>query len=172
MQEAVYTHQTDHVMDCHAHVIVHQFGEQKYLVDFLVQEKWRVRETKRGFECFLVHLSDSIIVLWPSSFTLISSKYLVCVFSVIGEDGVISESHPLSDSVLSCIPTEVGLWRQQVVYSCLDASQQYLAVGSVQGYVWVVDLQSSRLLREFNVSRLRVKSTITSSEAVVHLGLL
>ena len=72
--------------------------------------------------------------------------------SVVGEDGVISESHPLSDAVLGCIPTEVGLWRQQVVYSCLDASQQYLAVGSVQGYVWVVDLQSARLLREFSVS--------------------
>lgn len=68
---------------------------------------------------------------------------------VIGDDGVVSEGRPLS---VHCLPAEVGLRRQHVEYTCIDASQQFLAVGSVQGYVWVVDLKTSRLLREFNVS--------------------
>lgn len=67
----------------------------------------------------------------------------------LGEDGVVSEGHPLPDNLL---PSDVGLRKQAVVYSCLDASQYYLVVGSVQGYVWVVDLKSMSLLREFSVS--------------------
>ena len=67
----------------------------------------------------------------------------------LGEDGVVSELHPLPEGLL---PSEVGLRKQSVVYSCLDASQQYLVVGSMQGYVWVVDLKSMCLLKEFNVS--------------------
>lgn len=67
----------------------------------------------------------------------------------VGEDGVFSEGRPLPTT---CLPVEVGLRRQAVEYTCIDASQQFLVVGSAQGYVWVVDLQSSRLLREFSVS--------------------
>jgi hypothetical protein len=67
----------------------------------------------------------------------------------IGEDGVVSEGKPLPTNSL---PVEIGIRRQGVVYTCIDASQQFLAVGSVQGYVWVLDLLSSKLLREFNVS--------------------
>lgn len=59
-----------------------------------------------------------------------------------------SEGRPIP---VQCIPTEIGLRRQVVEYTCVDASQQFLVVGSAQGYVWVVDLQSSRLLREFSV---------------------
>ncbi len=68
---------------------------------------------------------------------------------VIGKDVVVSEGRPLP---VKSIPVDVGLRRQAVEYTCVDASQQYLIVGSAQGYVWVVDLQSSRLLREFSVS--------------------
>lgn len=67
----------------------------------------------------------------------------------LGDDDVVSEAHPLPDNLL---PREVGLRKQSVVYSCLDASQYYLVVGSMQGYVWVVDLKSTSILREFNVS--------------------
>ena len=67
----------------------------------------------------------------------------------VGEDGLFSEGRPLP---INCLPLEVGLRRQAVEYTCIDASQQFLVVGSAQGYVWVVDLQSSRLLREFSVS--------------------
>ena len=66
----------------------------------------------------------------------------------LGEDGVVSEAHPLPVDLL---PSDVGLRKQPVVYSCLDASQHYLVVGSLQGYVWVVDLKSMCLLRAFNV---------------------
>ena len=45
-----------------------------------------------------------------------------------------------------------ALRRHTVVYSCLDVSEQHLALGSEQGYVWVVDLASGKLLKEFNVS--------------------
>lgn len=67
----------------------------------------------------------------------------------LGDDGVVSEAYPLPDGLL---PTDVGLRKQTVVYSCLDASQSYLVVGSMQGYVWVVDLKSKCVLKEFNVS--------------------
>ena len=62
---------------------------------------------------------------------------------------MLNEGRPLP---LHCLPVEVGLSRKPVEYTCIDASQQFLAVGSNLGYVWVVDLQSSRLLREFSVS--------------------
>ncbi len=67
----------------------------------------------------------------------------------IGEDGVVSEGRPLQ---LHNLPTELGIRRQPVNYTCLDASQQFLVVGSSQGYVWVLELHSLRLLREYNVS--------------------
>lgn len=67
----------------------------------------------------------------------------------IGEDGVVSEGRPLT---LHNLPVELGIRRQPVSYSCIDASQQFLAVGSAQGYVWILELHSSRLLREFSVS--------------------
>lgn len=75
--------------------------------------------------------------------------HTVARIPAIGEDGVLSENRPLSTD---CLPAEVGLRRQVVEYTCIDASQQFLVVGSAQGYVWVIDLLSSRLLREFNVS--------------------
>ena len=62
---------------------------------------------------------------------------------------MLSEGRPLP---INCLPVEVGIRRQVVEYTCIDASQQFLVVGSAQGYVWVIDLLSSRLLREFNVS--------------------
>jgi len=69
----------------------------------------------------------------------------------IGEDGVVSEGRPLQ---LHSLPTEVGIRRQPISYTCLDASQQFLVVGSAQGYVWIVELYSFRLLREYSVSLL------------------
>ena len=70
----------------------------------------------------------------------------------MGSDGLVSELQPLA-SVLQSLPTEVGGLRRHVVsHSCMDVSSQYLAVGSEQGYVWVVDTMSGRLLRELNVS--------------------
>ena len=63
-----------------------------------------------------------------------------------------AESHPLT-ATLQNLPIEVGaLRRHTVVYSCLDVSEQHLALGSEQGYVWVVDRSSGKLLKEFNVS--------------------
>ena len=67
----------------------------------------------------------------------------------IGEDGVVSEGRPLQ---LHNLPTEIGIRRQPVNYTCLDASQQFLVVGSAQGYVWILELHSFRLLREYSVS--------------------
>ena len=67
----------------------------------------------------------------------------------IGEDGVVSEGRPLS---LHNLPMDLGLRRQPVSFTCIDASQQFLAVGSAQGYVWILELHSSRLLREYSVS--------------------
>ena len=74
---------------------------------------------------------------------------------MVGDDGVISEGKAISTHYL---PAEVGLRRQSVEYTCVDASQQFLAVGSAQGYVWVIELHSSRLLREFSVSWMRYLS--------------
>lgn len=72
----------------------------------------------------------------------------------IGEDGFIQEPHTLS-VVLKCLPKEVrsaGSRKQAVVYTCLDASLQYLAMGSEQGYVWILDLHATKLVRELSVS--------------------
>ncbi len=70
----------------------------------------------------------------------------------VGEDGLISESVPLT-SILKCLPIEVGgLKKHTVVHSCLHATQHYLGLGSEQGHVWVVDLRLNKLLREFSVS--------------------
>ena len=80
---------------------------------------------------------------------LLSSMVLGTKQPVVGSDCILSEGRPLP---LHCLPVEVGLRANPVEYTCIDASQQFLAVGSAQGYVWVVDLQSSRLLREFGVS--------------------
>ena len=62
---------------------------------------------------------------------------------------MVSEAHPLPEDLL---PVDVGIRKQPVVYSCLDASLYYLVVGSMQGYVFVVDLKSKSLLKEFSVS--------------------
>lgn len=72
----------------------------------------------------------------------------------MGSDGLVSEVQPLVP-VLQSLPTEVGGLRRHVVsHSCMDVSSQYLAIGSEQGYVWIVDAVSGRLLRELNVSRM------------------
>lgn len=70
---------------------------------------------------------------------------------------MLSEGKPFPTS---CLPVEVGIPRQVVEYTCIDASQQFLAVGCAQGYVWVIDLLSSRLLREFSVSSMCLSSTL------------
>lgn len=73
----------------------------------------------------------------------------------VGEDGFILEPHTLS-VVLKCLPKEVrcsGPRKQAVIHSCFDVSDQYLAMGSEQGYVWVLDLHATKLIRELNVSR-------------------
>lgn len=62
------------------------------------------------------------------------------------------EDRPLSTSVLQAIPTEVGLWKASVIYSCLEANEDYIVIGSEQGHVWVVDLDTSKLIREYSVS--------------------
>ena len=71
----------------------------------------------------------------------------------VGDDGLILEPHTLS-VVLKCLPRDVrcsGSRRQAVVYTCIDVSNQYLALGSEQGYVWVLDLHATRLIRELSV---------------------
>ena len=72
----------------------------------------------------------------------------------IGEDGLVFEDRPLSMNTLQAIPTEVGLslWKTPAVYSCLEANEHYIVIGSEQGYVWVVDLETSKLIREYSVS--------------------
>jgi hypothetical protein len=70
----------------------------------------------------------------------------------VGEDGFIQEPHTLS-VVLKCLPREVrsaASRRQAVVYTCFDVSQQYLAMGSEQGYVWILDLHATKLVRELS----------------------
>jgi len=70
----------------------------------------------------------------------------------VGSDGLVSELQPLA-SILQSLPTEVGgIRKHAVVYTCMDVSSHYLAVGSEQGYVWVLDIISGRLLRELSVS--------------------
>lgn len=70
----------------------------------------------------------------------------------VGSDGLVSEPQPLA-SILQSLPTEVGgIRKHAVVYTCMDVSSRYLAVGSEQGYVWVLDIISGRLLRELSVS--------------------
>ena len=61
--------------------------------------------------------------------------------------------------VLKCLPREVrsaASRRETVVYTCLDVSQQYLAMGSEQGYVWILDLHATKLVRELSVSTCKI----------------
>ena len=79
---------------------------------------------------------------------------VAAVGPIVGEDGFIPEPHTLS-VVLKCLPREVrsaASRKQAVVYTCLDVSQQYLAMGSEQGYVWILDLRATKLVRELSVS--------------------
>ena len=72
----------------------------------------------------------------------------------VGEEGFLQEPHTLS-VVLKCLPREVrsaGSRRQAVAHTCLDASEQFLAIGSEQGYVWILDLHTTKLVRELSVS--------------------
>lgn len=76
----------------------------------------------------------------------------------VGEEGFIQEPHTLS-VVLKCLPKEVrgaGSRRHCVVHTCFDVAEQYLAVGSEQGYVWILDLHATKLIRELNVSSLTI----------------
>ena len=70
----------------------------------------------------------------------------------VGEDGLVFEDRPLPMSVLQALPTEVGLWKTSAVYTNIEANDSYLVVGSEQGVVWVVDLETSTLIREYSVS--------------------
>ena len=55
--------------------------------------------------------------------------------------------------VLEKLPTAVGgRWKQAVNYTCLDASEAHLAVGSEQGFVYVVNVSSGKLVSKLNVS--------------------
>ena len=57
--------------------------------------------------------------------------------------------------VLKYLPKEVrgaGSRKQAVVHTCFDVSGQYLAMGSEQGYVWLLDLHATKLIRELTVS--------------------
>ena len=82
--------------------------------------------------------------------------YTVLIFIIlapkIGDDGLIFEDRPLPTAILQSIPTEVGLWKTAVVCTCIEANEDYIVVGSEQGYVWVIDLETYRLVREYNVS--------------------
>ena len=72
----------------------------------------------------------------------------------VGEDGFLLEPHTLS-VVLKYLPKEVrgaGSRKQTVVHTCFDVSEQYLAMGSEQGYVWILDLHATKLVRELTVS--------------------
>ena len=72
----------------------------------------------------------------------------------VGDEGFVQEPHTLS-VILKCLPKEVrsaGARKQVVSYSCFDVSDQYLALGSEQGYVWILDLHATKLTREINVS--------------------
>ncbi len=60
-------------------------------------------------------------------------------------------------STLQAIPTEMGLWKTPAVYTCLEANENYIVIGSEQGYVWVVDLETSKLIREYSVSATTVQ---------------
>lgn len=50
------------------------------------------------------------------------------------------------------LPSEVGLFRQRVEYTCLHACGELVAVGSEQGFTWVLDTGSKKLVRELMVS--------------------
>ena len=72
----------------------------------------------------------------------------------VGDEGFVQEPHTLS-VILKCLPKEVrsaGARKQVVSYLCFDVSDQYLALGSEQGYVWILDLHATKLTREINVS--------------------
>lgn len=64
---------------------------------------------------------------------------------------MVAESRRLAP-LLACLPLEVGgLRKHTVVYSDIDVSESHLALASEQGYVWLVDMATSKLLREFGV---------------------
>ena len=58
----------------------------------------------------------------------------------------------LLSSLVSDLPIEVGgLRKHTVVYSAVDVSERHLVLASEQGYVWLVDMATGRLLRELSV---------------------
>ena len=64
---------------------------------------------------------------------------------------MVAESRRLAP-LLACLPVEVGgLRKHTVVYSNIDVSERHLALASEQGYVWLVDMATSKLLKEFGV---------------------
>lgn len=87
----------------------------------------------------------------------------------VGEEGFILEPHTLS-VVLKCLPKEVrgaGSRRQTVIHTCFDVAEQYLAVGSEQGYVWILDLHGTKLIRELNVSLLTIYTACIYNVCIV-----
>lgn len=57
--------------------------------------------------------------------------------------------------VNSLLPVEARLFRQKVVFTCIDVVDHLLALGSEQGIVWIVDMQSRKIVREISVSAKR-----------------
>ena len=54
--------------------------------------------------------------------------------------------------VNSLLPTEVGLFRQKVSYTCLHVVDTLLAVGSEQGVLWIIDTHARKIIKEISVS--------------------
>ena len=77
----------------------------------------------------------------------------VCTFpNPVPTQPVICEAQGFSH-VLEKLPRAVGdRWKQAVNYTCLDASEAHLALGSEQGIVYVVNVSSGKLVCKLNVS--------------------
>lgn len=57
--------------------------------------------------------------------------------------------------VNSLLPQEIGqLFKQKVTYTSLNALGSILAIGSEQGYVWIVDMSTRKVVKEITVSLL------------------
>lgn len=77
----------------------------------------------------------------------------VCTFpNAVPSQPVIYEAQGFSH-VLEKLPRAVGdRWKQTVNYTCLDASEAHLVVGSEQGIIYVVNVSSGKLVCKLTVS--------------------
>ena len=56
--------------------------------------------------------------------------------------------------LLRALPSAVGgRFRQMVAYTCVDASPEHVALGSQQGYVWLLNVCTGELVLEISVSQ-------------------